>query len=361
MNKLRLGVIGAGMAFEKLHYPALQELTDKYEVAAICDVDRFKAEKWAQRFGLGQDRVYTDYTKMLERNDIDAFDILVPISKNFEVMERVARAGRPIICEKPLAPDLKQAKAAAELPAKYSIPIMIAENFRYNEEVDMIRDMVRTEKVGKSVYFMWNRGVFFPGDMYKDKFPAREWRQYADFPGGAFMDTGVHDMAFMRHVFGSVKKLQAFGVPQKDEFSPYAVLNLNVEFHSGVTGQYSFYCAGKEMQRPLIGFRIFGTEGMIYLEERDCGTINVAHNTGKSEQIPYRPQRGYYNELLNFYNAAIGTEPIAVTPEMEFGDAKMILAALESIREGTIVEVDQSISYVPGWEAKESREYQTVQ
>ena len=48
---------------------------------------------------------------------------------------------------------------------------------------------------------------------------------------------------------------------------------------------------------------------------------NVTHNDAH-ELIRYRPQRGYYNELLNYYNAAIGKEPISVTPEMEFGDAK---------------------------------------
>ncbi len=99
----------------------------------------------------------------------------------------------------------------------------------------------------------------------------------------------------------------------------------------------------------MIGLRIFGANGMIYLEERDCGTVNVAYNDGRSEQIPYKPQRGYYHELLNFYRAATGEEPISVTPELEFGDARMVFAILESAREGWIMPVDETAEYVPAY------------
>ncbi len=348
MNRLRVGIIGSGMAFEKLHYPAFQELSDKYEIVAICDVDRFKAESWAQKIGIDPQNVYTDFREMAARKDIDLFDIMVPIEKNYEVTDAVASIARkPIICEKPLAPNLRQARAHAELPRKYGIPVMIAENYRYNEEIDMIRDMVRTKKVGDVLYFIQNRVVNFPEDMLKNKFPAREWRQYPEFTGGALLDTGVHDLAALRHIFGAVDKLQGFGREQPMDFSPYSVVCVNILFKSGVTGTFSFFSAGKEMQRPLIGLRIFGTGGMIYLEERDCGVINVAHNDGTHELIPYTPQRGYYNELLNFYNAATGKEQISVTPEMEFGDAKMVFDILKSVEEEKIVEVDRGYDYIP--------------
>lgn len=354
MQKLRVGVVGAGLALEKLHYPAYQELADKYQIVALADVDIEKARSWAGRLGLNPEKdAYGDYREMMKRNDIDAFDIMVPITDNFEAADVVAKAGKPIILEKPLAPTPEQARACAELPKKYNIPVMIAENYRYSEEVNIIRDMIRTEKAGKPVYFMQNRVIFFPGDMkQQNKFPTVLWRQHAKFPGGAVLDTGVHDVAMLRHVFGAVEKLQAFGVPQNDEFAPYAVVNVNMKFMSGVTGQFSFYCAGQEMQRPLVGLRIFCANGMIYLEERDCGVINVSYSDGRSEQVPYRPRRGYYNELLNFYNAAVGREPLSVTPEMEYGDAMMIFRILESVGTGEVLGVDRDEGYMPSYMAE---------
>lgn len=186
--------------------------------------------------------------------------------------------------------------------------------------------------------------------MLKNKFPATEWRQHPQFPGGALTDTALHDLAGLRHIFGAIDRLQAFGRPQEADFAPYEVVNVNLLFKSGVTGQFSFFCAGKEMQRPLIGLRIFGTEGMLYLEERDAGTINLAFNDGRSEQIPYEPQKGYYNELLNFYNALTGAEPISVTPEMEYGDLKTVQAILQSIKEERVVAFDEEAGYRPAYQ-----------
>ncbi|RJX24685.1 MAG: gfo/Idh/MocA family oxidoreductase, partial [Dethiobacter sp.] len=298
MSILNVAIVGTGMAFEKLHYPAFNELADKYRIVALCDIDREKALHWAKILELGKENVYEDYRGMFHRKDINLYDIMVPIPLNYEVTAEIAKnisgSGIGIICEKPAASNLKDARKHRDLPSKYNVPVLIAENYRYNDETNMIRDMIRNKIVGDVFYFIYNRVVNFPEEMIKDKFPAREWRQYPDFPGGAILDMGIHDLAALRHIFGAVDKLQAFGRPQEASFSPYAVVNVNILFKNGITGQFSFFCSGKEAQSPFVGLRIFGTEGMIYLEDRDCGTINIFYNNGSKEQIPYTPQRGYY-------------------------------------------------------------------
>ncbi len=345
MEKIKIAIIGTGMAFERLHYPVFQQLSDKFEIVAICDQNWEKLERWRSHLGLKPDDAYIDYKEMLIRNDIDAFDILVPIELNFKIAEAVARTGKPFILEKPLAPTEEQANAARKLTRKFSVPIMVAENYRYNEENNIIRDLVRAKEIGDVFYFIKNRVIDFPQDMLKDDFAAKEWRQHPEFPGGAIFDTGVHDVAALRHIFGAIDFVHTVALPQKAEFAPYSALQVNLSFKSGVIGQFSFFTAGKEMQRPLIGLRIFGSNGMIYLEEAACSTINVAYNDGNSKQIPYEPDRGFYNELLNFYKAAIGEEPLSVTPEMEFGDADTMFAILKSARTNKIVKVDKTREY----------------
>ena len=96
---------------------------------------------------------------------------------------------------------------------------MIAENYQYAEETNLIRDLVRTNAVGDTYYFIYNRVIDFPQDMEKDTFAATEWRQHPEFPGGAIFDTGVHDMAAIRHIFGAVESVHAFGVPQQRDFA----------------------------------------------------------------------------------------------------------------------------------------------
>lgn len=349
MKQIRLGIVGTGLAFERLHLPVLQELGDKFKISAVCDVDRAKAEEWGKRLGLGPDRIFTDLRPMLGLADLDAFDIIVPIEANYSVTRQVAQAKKPIICEKPLGGSLEEAAAHRDLAQEAGVPILIAENWRYNEEINRLRDLVRTRRMGEPVYFIWNETVDFPQLMAgPDGWAHREWRQHPEFTGGVFLDTGVHHMAAIRHIFGAVRTVSAFGRPQQEDFAPFAVLQANIRFFSGVLGQYSFFVRGVEVQRPLIGLRIFCTGGQIYLEDRDCGVINLFYKDGRHEMIPYRPRRGYYNEFLNFWKAAVGEEPISVTPEMEYGDAKMVFDLLRSARaEGVPVEVDRTPAYEP--------------
>ncbi|MGI5882610.1 MAG: Gfo/Idh/MocA family protein, partial [Dethiobacteria bacterium] len=142
-QKLNVGIIGTGMAFEKLHLPAFRELADCYKIVALCDTDLEKAYHWAKELGLHEKDIYEDYRQMVRRWDIDLFDIMVPIPLNYFISEEVARgiagSGKGIICEKPAAANLKDALAHRELPERYDVPIMIAENYRYNDETNMIK------------------------------------------------------------------------------------------------------------------------------------------------------------------------------------------------------------------------------
>lgn len=340
MKTVRLGVIGTGMAWEWLHYPAIKELGDKYQIVAIANRTKSDAEKFAKSIGMDLKNVYEDYKELLKRDDIDAVDILVPINLNYIVSEDAAKAGKNIICEKPLAPNLEQAGKFAEIPRKYGIKVMIAENYRYNDEINKIRNIINQGKIGEAIYFIWNEAECFQCIMTENTYAAAEWRQHPDFRGGAFLDAALHNIAGMRHIFGAVERVQAFGKPLKEDFNPYISVNANVQFKSGVIGQFTYFPTGKEMQKPLVGLRIFGTEGMIYLEDKKSGIINIAYNNGTAEQVKFMPERGYYNELLNFYNAMNGIEEVSVTPEIEYGDVKMVFDVLKSIERKEVVYVD---------------------
>jgi predicted dehydrogenase len=349
MERLKVGVIGAGMAFERLHYPAYQELNKEYQIAAICDVDRPKAIKSGKKVGLGEQDIYTDYREMVRRDDLQVIDIMVPIGKNFTVAEDVAAlasgTGKGIILEKPLGPTPEQAKATMEIPRKYRVMMMIAENYRYNEEINLIRDLVREGHLGEVDYFVYNRAFSMPSDMKQDTYMAREWRQHPNFPGGAFYDGAVHDMAALRHIFGAIDEVAAYGQKKAISLGQYTVVNSIIRFTSGLTGSYSYYSGGKELQAPWIGLRIIGRNGELFHEDRDSGIVNLAYTDGSAKQVPYRPRRGYYNELLNFYQAYLKRETLAVTPEMEYGDSRTIFAILESIEHETPVKVDREDEY----------------
>jgi len=340
INKIKLAVIGTGMAWERLHWPAIQQMLDKYEVVALCNKTKSDAETFARQNNLNSVTIYDDYNEMLERTDIDAVDVMVPISENFEVATAVIKAGKNLIAEKPMAATLEGAKQLVDLSKQYNVKIMIAENYRYNEENNKIRDIIRQGKIGEVVYFIQNNAADFKSQMTKDTFAAKEWRQHPNFKGGAFLDAALHDVARMRYIFGDVDHVYAMGRPQQEDFNPYMSVNTQILFKNGVIGQYVYYPHGKETQKPLIGLRIFGTNGEVYLEDKKSGTIYITYYDGNTESVPYTPERGYYNELLNFYNAMMGLEDIKCTPEIEYSDVKMVFDILKSIETKQPVKVD---------------------
>src|SRR5690606_32360586 len=105
--------------------------------------------------------------------------------------------------------------------------------------------------------------------------------------GGDILDAAIHDMAGIRHIFGGIKHLAAFGVPQEADFSPYAAITVNLEFTNGVVGAFSYFPAGREAQKPKVGLRIFGTKGQLYLEDTDCELVNVCYPDGGHEMIGF--------------------------------------------------------------------------
>jgi predicted dehydrogenase len=89
---------------------------------------------------------------MVERDDLNVIDIMVPIAQNHPVAETVARSGKAIILEKPMGASMEQAQATVDLPRQYGIQMMIAENFRYSEEFNLLRDLIQQRKMGEPVF-----------------------------------------------------------------------------------------------------------------------------------------------------------------------------------------------------------------
>ncbi len=324
--KLKLAAIGIGMAWDRLHYPALKELSDKYEIVAVCNKSVDKAQGFAQGINLPPDRVYSDYREMLKRADIDVVDVLVPISENFEVARDVLAAGKNLIAEKPFAATMEGAKQLVELKNKHKLKVMVAENMRYDDGVNIVRQIVAGGQLGKPLYFIMNTAADFEKDKVGDTFAAKEWRQHPEFEGGIFLDGGIHDIALMRHIFGDALCVRAMATPSDKEYCPYGSIASVIKFSSGAVGSYTFYCGG-ELQKPPVGLRVFCTLGDIFLESKECGTVSVNYSGGKSEQITFTPSRGYYNELLNFHGG-----DIVSTPEAEVGDMQLVFDILNEIK-----------------------------
>jgi len=142
-NRLRVGVIGAGLIAQVMHLHYLRELSDLFEISAICDVASDNAAASADRYGVK--RTTTDWRELL-REPIDAVLVLTGGSHAPMAIE-AARAGIHVLVEKPMCFSSSEAAAMVEAAANAGVTLMVAYNKRYDpaylrfrEEVENLRD-----------------------------------------------------------------------------------------------------------------------------------------------------------------------------------------------------------------------------
>jgi predicted dehydrogenase len=334
--RIKIGIIGTGMAWDNLHYPAFKRLEDRFQIEAVCDKQMDKARSACSKLGLKSDRAFDSYHKMLNTIELDAVDVMVPIEQTHKVAKDVLEHGKHLILEKPFAATISEAKELLRL-GKH-VKILLAENFRYEESNRIIKDLIDHKAIGNVVYFIDNFVKEFQSEMRGPYFASTEWRQHPEFKGGVFLDDSVHHMALYRFLFGELESVYAHGRSADLDFSPYSAVNALLKFENQVAGHYCYYCISKETQSPLVGFRIFGTSGEIYLEDKTCGYVNYTTKSGERQAIAYKPQEGYYNELINFYEAIANDTPIISTPEKGLGDLQAVLDILKSIEQDEVID-----------------------
>src|ERR1700720_2024263 len=101
---LRVAVVGAGIG--AAHVRGYQAVPERFEIAALCDVDKDRARSVADQLNVA--RVVTDLGELCRMDDLDVIDICTPPHLHFEQIQQVLAAGKHAVCEKPLVSSLRE-------------------------------------------------------------------------------------------------------------------------------------------------------------------------------------------------------------------------------------------------------------
>src|SRR5215216_433625 len=101
MRKLRLGIIGTGIATNDLYFPHFAKLGSRIEFVAVANRRRAKAVAFAKRAGIG--RVHATGEALLADPEVEAVLLSLPIHLNARWVMKALRAGKHVLCEKPIA------------------------------------------------------------------------------------------------------------------------------------------------------------------------------------------------------------------------------------------------------------------
>lgn len=154
-EKLRVGVIGAGRWSSSAHLPGFTR-SPHSEIIAICDMNADLAKQRAEEFNIPH--VYTDYQKMLMREDIDVVDVCtrggLGDKNNHEPLAFAAlEAGKHCLCEKPVAHDFRNTWKAHELATSKGLKTKVGLTFRYAPAMQYMRELIAEGFIGEPYIF----------------------------------------------------------------------------------------------------------------------------------------------------------------------------------------------------------------
>lgn len=327
MTKVRLGIVGAGIASRELHLPALRKLADLYEITAVNSRTVEKAEDFARLVGTNP-RIFSSYDDMLGSGEIDAVALAVPIFLNPEMIKRAVEAKVPVICEKPVAPNI--ATAPGLLALSREATVYIAENYRHIPVYRKAAELVWKGKIGKPAVFSWQKWVAFGRD---NKYVQTGWRQSPEHIGGFISDGGVHDMAALRAVLGEFLEVSGFSRKNFDFLGAEDTAVFNIRLESGATGEYSVFYGSPVARNRL---EIVGDEAMISID-KDMAEITISGS--RKERILVNKSDGFVEEFRDFHRVLNGQKNVYGSVLEALKDLAIVEAGLLSSKEKRIVGV----------------------
>ena len=156
MKKLNIGLIGYGF-MGRTHSNAFGKVNNFFDLdyhpvlKAICARDAGKARAFADKWGF--ESTETDWRKLIDREDIDLIDIASPNNTHAEIAIAAAKAGKMIMCEKPLAMDGAQGKTMVQAVEKAKVPNMVWYNYRRVPAVTLARQLIEEGRLGRIFHY----------------------------------------------------------------------------------------------------------------------------------------------------------------------------------------------------------------
>ncbi|WCN80269.1 Gfo/Idh/MocA family oxidoreductase [Micromonospora sp. LH3U1] len=204
-KELRVGMVGyafMGAAHSQAWRTAnrVYDLPARARMALICGRDTAKVADAADR--LGWDAYTTDWRDLINRDDIDVVDVCTPGDSHAEIALAALAAGKHVLCEKPLANSVAEARAmaaAADLARASGVRSMCGFNYRRVPAVAMMRQLVADGRLGVIRHV---RAVYLQDWIVDPQFPL-VWRLQKDRAGsGALGDIGAHIIDLTQFVTG---------------------------------------------------------------------------------------------------------------------------------------------------------------
>ncbi|NQX60130.1 Gfo/Idh/MocA family protein [Paenibacillus qinlingensis] len=355
MNKLRVGIIGAGKIFAGSHAPAWVS-SPHVEIVAICDTHLPNGEEQANKLSVS--RVYRDYKDMLEQETLDVVGVSTPNIYHSEVSIAALERGLHVFCEKPDAVSPEEAQKMADAAKRSGKVLMVMRNNRFTPQAKFLKRYIESGAMGE-IYtgrtgWIRRRGIPGRGGWFTTK---------AMSGGGPLIDLGVHMIDVAIWMMGNPRPIAVsgsaytkfadakvqisadsrFGTTQEGGIFDVEDLATGfIRFDNGASLQIEFSWASN-VEDDLKFMELRGTKAGCSLKNSDLKLIteiegvlcDLSPRFGGSEIRPHA------SNIHHFIACVLGEEEPINTPESGVDMIRILKAIYESAESGREVRLDE--------------------
>lgn len=328
---IRVAVLGAGAIAQVVHLPILSRMRG-VEIAAVSDRDAHTARTVAERYGaraVEAEAIWNDDT-------IRAVVVCTPSHRHEENVTAALRAGKYVLCEKPLALTGEAVRRVLQEEGADG-RLLVGMNQRFRPDARALRSFIVSGELGDTYYLKtgWLNRTKPSGRL-------RSWRQMRAAGGGALMDLGLQMLDLALWTLGYPKPLRVSAHvhrPEGAEVEDAAALMLRLEGGRVINLEVTWTLIS---QRDRQFMQVLGTAGSCTLSplhvyrQMDSGLVDVAPSLPPGTENLYTAS--YRNELQYFVEMVRGEKP-AEKPIEHVRLMSVMEAAYRSAEEGREIDL----------------------
>lgn len=338
-NKIKVAVIGVH-GFGSFHTEAFSK-NENAELVGVCDINEEYAKECGEKYGV---KYTTDYDEILNDPEITAVSIALPDQLHCEYVIRALKAGKDVLCEKPLALRLEQCKemiAAAKQTGKH---LMVGQICRFTPSFVKAKELIDSGEIGE---------LFFVETEYAHDYSHMkcEWRKN-DPERDGMIGGACHAVDLLRWIAGNPTEVMAYANHKMLTDWPTNDCTISIlKFPNNVIGKV--FCSTGCKRPYTMRTVLYGSKGTIIVDNTsprmtvfkseydgsdkilDVGAMGVEIN------LPVVVNNHNVSDEINEFCACIaeGREPV-LNPEAGTATVSICLSIIESAKKGTPMKVD---------------------
>ena len=314
---IKVGIIGSG-GISSMHIEGYQKCPN-VEVIATCDVIAERAKAQAERFNIPQ--CFTSAGRLLRLKDVDAVSVCTPNIDHKRSTIKALRAGKHVLCEKPMAMNAREARQMIDAARKARRKLMIAYNNRFRADARFLKKTIDGGAIGKPYYArslsIRRRGVPSWGVFGQKKLQG----------GGPLIDIGVHAIDMTWYLMGCPKPVAVSGRTYQTigntpghvgQFGAWDWKTYDVEdfatalvrFDNGATMMVeSGFCVN--VDKNVFGAQVVGDKGGVSTAPLSV-QVEMAGHLVDCTPTDIRKVEGHHAEVAAFVDAVRNNRPVPV-------------------------------------------------